>query len=202
MVPGSAQERQPPSQATLQHTPSAQKPEAHSSAAPQCEPLGFFPQLALTHWWSPTQSLFCAHLSKQAPVASLQPYGAQMNPGAGRQRPPPSQTSAPTTAPASQCPLPHEVPAVYLRQAPAPSHVPSCPQVIGSEAAHVCVSRGFVPAGTNVQVPMAVGAEHVLHVSAQAVLQQTPSTQKLLVHSLLQPQAWPSSFWARPSTGQ
>jgi hypothetical protein len=88
-----------------------------------------------------------------------------------------------------------------LRHAPAPSHVPSSPHVVASAGAHVAAARGFMPADTNVHVPMAVGAEHVLHVSVQAVLQQTPSTQKLLVHSELQPQAWPSSFCPRASAG-
>jgi hypothetical protein len=78
------------------------------------------------------------------------------------------------------------------RQAPAPLHVPSRPQVLASLAGHVCGSRGFVPDETKVHVPMAVGAEHVLQVSVQAPLQQTPSTQKLLAHSAAQPHTSPS----------
>jgi hypothetical protein len=89
-----------------------------------------------------------------------------------------------------------------LRHAPAPSQVPSSPHVVGSLAAQVRASRGFVPAGAKVHVPMAVGAAHVLHVSVQAPLQHTPSTQKLLVHSPSHPQAWPSSFCARVSMEQ
>jgi hypothetical protein len=200
--PGSAHDRQPPSQATLQQTSSAQNPETHSSPEAHFEPLGFLPQLPFTHWCPVPQSPLCAHVSKQAPVAALQPYGAQMKAGAGRQRPPPSHTWAPTTAPSSQRPLPHDVPAWCLRHAPAPSHVPSSPHVIGSDAAHVFASRGFVPDGTKMHVPMAVAAEHVLHVSLQALLQHTPSMQWLLVQSVSQPQAWPSSFCPRPSTEQ
>jgi hypothetical protein len=73
MRSGSAHDRQPPSQATLQHTPSAQKPDAHSPPPPHFAPLGFLPQLAWTHWRPPTHSALWAHLSKQAPVAALQP---------------------------------------------------------------------------------------------------------------------------------
>jgi hypothetical protein len=132
----------------------------------------------------------------------LQPNGAQIMAGAGRQRPAPSQTWAPTMAAPSHVPPPHRVPASYFRQAPAPSQVPSSPHVLGFVAAQVLSSRGCVPAEANVQVPMAVGAEQVLHVSVQAVLQHTPSTQKLLAHSAEHPQSRPSSFCPRASTGQ
>jgi hypothetical protein len=47
--PGSAHETQPPEQATLQQTPSAQKPDAQSAATLQLAPFIFLPQLALTH---------------------------------------------------------------------------------------------------------------------------------------------------------
>jgi hypothetical protein len=57
---------------------------------------------------------------------------------------------------------------------------------------HVLASRGFVPAGANVHVPMAVGAAHVLQVSVHALLQHTPSTQKLLAQSAAHLHASPS----------
>jgi hypothetical protein len=90
----------------------------------------------------------------------------------------------------------HSVRATWKRQEPAPSHVPSSPQVVGSDAAQVLASRGGVPAAANVQLPIAVGAAHVRHVSVQAVLQQTPSTQKPLPHSTPQVHACPFSFCA------
>jgi hypothetical protein len=70
--------------------------------------------------------------------------------------------------------------------------VPSSPQVFASLAGQVWASRGFVPAGAKVHVPIAVGAVHVLQVSVQALLQQTPSTQKVLAQSAAQEQASPS----------
>jgi hypothetical protein len=48
---GRAHDTQPPWQATLQHTPSAQKPDAQSAFLAQFAPFIFSPQLALTHCW-------------------------------------------------------------------------------------------------------------------------------------------------------
>jgi hypothetical protein len=39
-----------PAHATLQHTPSTQKPEAHPSPVVQSAPLGLLPHLPATHW--------------------------------------------------------------------------------------------------------------------------------------------------------
>ena len=54
--------------------------------------------------------------------------------------------------------------------------------------------RGGSPAATNVQVPGAEIVLQALHVSLQAVLQQTPSAQKPLAQSPSQPQAAPFVF--------
>lgn len=43
--PSALQRTQAPVQATAQHTPSVQKLESHSAAAPQEAPIGFLPQL-------------------------------------------------------------------------------------------------------------------------------------------------------------
>jgi hypothetical protein len=48
-----------------------------------------------------------------------------------------------------------------------------------SDIAQVFADRGLSPEGTNEQVPTVAGTLHALHVSWQAELQQTPSTQKL-----------------------
>src|SRR4029079_7576377 len=56
------------------------------------------------------------------------------------------------------------------------------------------MSRGALPAGMNVQVPGAPCVLQDMHLSVQAVLQQTPSTQKPLPHSLAQPQESPGFF--------
>src|SRR5207342_2299672 len=55
-------------------------------------------------------------------------------------------------------------------------------------------SRGAPPAGTNVQVPGALCVLQDWHLSVQAVVQQTPSTQKPLWQSLAQPQLSPGFF--------
>jgi len=88
----------------------------------------------------------------------------------------------------------HVVPTTKLRQAPAPSHVPSRPQVDGSDAEHTPALRGAPPAGTKAQIPGALALLHDLHVSAQALLQQTPSTQNPLAQSPAHPQAAPLAW--------
>jgi hypothetical protein len=47
--PDDAQERQPPSHATLQQTESAQNPDAHSVPTAHFAPFIFLPQLRLSH---------------------------------------------------------------------------------------------------------------------------------------------------------
>ena len=107
----------------------------------------------------------------------------------GLQRPAPSHTCAPTTASPSQLPALHGVPAAYLRQPPAPSQVPSSPQVLAMLAAHVLAPRGLPPVSMPTQVPADASAAHVMQPSVQAVLQQIPSTQKPLAQSLAHAQA-------------
>ena len=119
--------------------------------------------------------------------------------GPGLQRPAPSHANAPTTASPEQVPFLQMVPATKRRQAPAPSQVPSKPHVEGSADAHAVASRGLAPAMANVHVPGEPGAAHVLHDSAHAVPQHTPSTQKLLEHSEAHPQAWPVAFFVAAS---
>jgi hypothetical protein len=161
----------------LQHTPSAQKPEAQSSFLPHFAPFIFKPQLPFTHCCPGAQSLDCVHVSKHAPLASSHENGAQIVDGAGLQCPAPSHASSSMTATPSHWPALHTVPETQRRQAPAPSQVPSQPQLPGSDFVHAFGSRGTVPATRDVQVPMAPTAAHVLQASPHAVLQQTPSTQ-------------------------
>jgi hypothetical protein len=85
----------------------------------------------------------------------------------------------------------HTEPGAYLRQAPAPLQVPSRPHVETSTLGHTLAAGGGEPFGTKEQVPGAAAVLHALHVAAQAVLQQTPSTQNPLTQSPPQPQAWP-----------
>jgi hypothetical protein len=106
--------------------------------------------------------------------------GAQIVAGPALHRPCPSQTLTPTTALSAHVPALHTVPATWFRQPPLPSHVPSRPQVDSSDAGHWLEACGAPPAGTNVQIPGDPWTLHAMHVPVQAVLQQTPSTQKPL----------------------
>jgi hypothetical protein len=187
--PDCAQLTHGPVQAMLQQTPSAQKPEAHCDPALQMAPSGFGPQLPFTHF-EPTQSPSEEQVARQAPVAS-QLNGAQMTVGPAVQVPSPSQTRPPFIAAPSQDPRWQVVPRTKLRQAPAPSHVPSRPQVGGSGAGRPLAVRGAAPAGTKAQIPWEPGVLQDLQVSVQLLLQQTPSTQNPLAQSPPQPQAAP-----------
>ncbi len=156
---------QAPWQETLQHTPSAQKFEAHSLFFVHTAPRGLGPQLPLTHLMPATQSAS----ERQEVVHSLlvvsQLNGAHTVEGPGRQR-----------------------------QPPLPSHVPSAPQVVVAVAAQA-PSCGSTPLGTNVQLPTEPGTSHALQVSLQAVAQHTPSTQWPPAQSAAHPHAAPFAFF-------
>jgi hypothetical protein len=81
------------------------------------------------------------------------------------------------------------VPAPHLRQAPAPSQLPSSPQVVGAEA--VQSLRPSLPDTAGVQVPAVPTPLQVIQVCVQAVAQQTPSMQKPLWQSPVEAQAVP-----------
>ena len=113
-------------------------------------------------------------------VAGSQLNGAQIVAGPARQPPWPSQTLTSLMAAPSQVPGLHSVPAGYLRQcalAVAGAVEPAGRD--GADAAQAADCSG-APFGTNEQIPGALWSLHVLHVSVQALLQQTPSTQKPL----------------------
>jgi len=115
-----------------------------------------------------------------------------------RQAPSPLQTLVPTIAPMLQVPGWHTVPRVRLRHFPAPSQVPSRPQLLAGSALHWPGSRGFTPAGVIVHVPSEVGSAQVMHMPPHALLQQTPSTQKPLLQSAAQEQVSPLSRTPAP----
>jgi len=76
----------------------------------------------------------------------------------------------------------HVVPPEYLRHAPAPSQVPSAPQVIAPSSSHW--PRGSEPLGASMHWPSLPPIAHDLHVPAHAVVQQTPCAQNVDAHSL------------------
>jgi hypothetical protein len=85
------------------------------------------------------------------------------------------------------------VPAAYLRQLPAPSQTPSVPQLVAPWSAQA--ARGSAaPAGTGAQRPIDDGSAHERQAPWQGSPQHTPSTQKVLAHSLPLVQLCPGSF--------
>ena len=63
-----------------------------------------------------------------------------------------------------------------------PSQVPSFPQLGFGSAWHCVGSLGLTPAATIVHMPSDIVCAQVSQVPWQAVLQQYPSTQNLLLH--------------------
>jgi hypothetical protein len=68
---GSAQLRQAPAQGPSQQTPSTQKPLPQSVALVQLWPIGFGPQLPLTHACPSWQSVSTVHVVAQAPFEHM-----------------------------------------------------------------------------------------------------------------------------------
>jgi len=78
--------------------------------------------------------------------------------------------------------------------------VPSSPQLAGASGEQSPAWRGRAPAARATQVPTAPGATQVWQPPAQAVVQQTPSTQNPLRQDALPVQAAPAVA-AAASTG-
>ena len=92
-VPESAHDRQLPVQAEMQQAPCSQKPLAHSVAAAQVAPLGFFEQVVPLQTLGETQSAVVAQLVRQLPLAP-HTYAPQVVAVVVRQVPAPSQVRA------------------------------------------------------------------------------------------------------------
>src|SRR5262245_46508816 len=97
------------------------------------------------------------------------------------------QVPEPSQRPASVCVEPVQVcvpqarPGAYSRQAPAPLHDPSVPQVFGPESAHWF--SGSVLAGMAVQIPRVPVSEQDMQIPVQEPTQQTPCWQDPEAHS-------------------
>ena len=137
------------------------------------------PQLPFMHCTPRAQSLLLAHAPKQSCLVVSHEYGTHTLSAPAAHVPLPSQVLMFVTAAPLHVPGWQTVPATYLRHAPAPSHVPSAPQLPTSDFGQVDAARGASPAGTSEHVPIDPVTSHLLHVSVHAVSQQTPSTQKL-----------------------
>jgi len=105
------------------------------------------------------------------------------------QVPVPLQVGIGSSVALAQLATPQAVPGPHLRQAPAPSQVPSFPQLVVAEAVQsLCTS---VPDTAGAHCPTVPTPSQVMQVPVQAVSQQTPSTQKPLWQSPVPPQAVP-----------
>jgi hypothetical protein len=173
-IPGEAQVRQVPVQASLQHTPSTQLPFWQSVPAVQSWPsTSFDPQLLFTQGWPSSQSASVAQTDGQSPLTQRK-FPQSLDCGAV-QVPSPSQVRAPfMVVAAGQVAEPHTVAAGNFAQVPKPSHSPVVPQVVDARAGQ---TASACPAGMGEQVPSRVGRPQERQSPVQAELQQYPSTQ-------------------------
>src|SRR5260221_3748136 len=134
IAPASAHDLHAPAQAVAQQTPCAQKPEPHSTAAEHEDPLVFLPhELCASHTLGGTQAALLVHAEKQR--VPLQAKGAQASDGRATHCPVVLHADAGVKTLEAQCSPAQGVPALYLRQLPAPSQTPSVPQLAAPWAA-------------------------------------------------------------------
>jgi hypothetical protein len=183
----------PPQLATLQHTPSVQKPLPHWLAEEQAmpRPVGLT-QVVPLQTKPLAQSALPAQLVRQ--VDPLQTYAPQLCDAGWVHAPEPLQRDAGwNVEPVHDAPAPHVAVAAATWQPPEPLQAPVLPH--GGAAAH-CPAGAGLPAATSVHVPTLPARLHAAHVPQDAALQQTPSVQKLLLHSWAPPQVAPAAFFA------
>jgi hypothetical protein len=143
---------QVPVQAVLQQTPSTQLPLVQSAFAAQAVPFASWAtQTPAEQKYPATQSVLAVHEVTQAETPHMKaPHELLVT---VRQVPVPSQVRAGVSVPAVHDPAAQTVPAAQNPQAPAPLHMPSCPQPVTTSAVHS--SFGSVPAAIAAQVPFA-----------------------------------------------
>lgn len=190
--PGRLHAKQLAVQAVEQQMPWAQKPDEHSFARVQTAPFGFLPHSPFWQVFAPEHWLLFEH--EVAQTGPLQRYGAQL-PVAVSSHTPLSQTQSSLyrLVAGSQLPERQTVPFAYVWQAPEPLHAPFVPQAAGPRSWH-CRRGSGVDAGTFTQRPGELGKLQNLQLPVQALSQQTPSTQKVDLHSLAAAHAWPGPF--------
>jgi hypothetical protein len=189
-VPVSAHDMQLPAHAVLQQTPCAQKPLLHSGPAAQAAPSGLRPQLDAVQTLPVVQSALVEQLAWQLPP--LQRYGMHDCDAPGMQLPTPSHRPASVSVePVHDC-MPQARPGAYRRQAPAPLHEPSVPQLDAPESAHWF--SGSLSAGMAVQTPLLAASAHDVQMPVQAPAQQTPCWHEPDAHSLAAAQSAPFTF--------
>jgi hypothetical protein len=167
-----------PVQALLQQKPWAQKPESHSVASVHAVPIGLSVQLPVLQMFGATQSASAVQLALQALAVASQTYFPHGRTVAAAHIPAPSQLRAESpVVPFMHIGPAHCVPVVYLWQPPAPSQVPSLPQVDAAAVGHCDATSGVEPAASGEHVPTLPVIEHDTQVVLQALLQQMLLTQ-------------------------
>jgi hypothetical protein len=191
-LPGTAHDWHVPVQAALQQMPCSQRPDMQSDAAVHVPPGDFFPQLPLRQRFPPEQSAFVVQVLRQ--VASvLHVKGVHIRFVPGTHAPAPLQVGLGVKVEPVHAPGPQTVPLAYLRQAPAPLHTPSSPQLVAPASVHWF--SGSCPAGTFVHTPAEPARLQAWQAPVQALSQQTPCWQKPVAHSALPAQAAPPVFF-------
>jgi hypothetical protein len=182
-LPATAHDLHVPAQAWLQQNPCAQKPESHSVAARHAAPIGFSVQMPALQMLGETQSPSAVQLVRHAVPAALHVYLPHDAVVAAAQAPAPSHRRCDVEVDPVQVAAAHDVPLMYLRHAPAPSQVPSLPQVDAAAIGHCEATSGALPAAIGEQVPGLAASVQDRQVPVQAVLQQTLLTQWLEAQS-------------------
>ncbi len=181
-----------PVQAAEQHTPSTQKLLEHWLLAAHAAPLLFLATHApLEQYVPPAQSESTAHEVLHA--VAPQTYGVQAEVTPVPQVPAPLQYAAVVCEPLVQAASLQTVVLPHLAHPPVP-HMPVVPQVDAAWAVHSL--SGSVPdvmARHLPLVPPVLALEHATQLAPQLESQQTPSTQKPLVHSAASPHGAPSA---------
>lgn len=91
------------------------------------------------------------------------------------------------------------MPTAYLRQAPAPSHLPSVEHIAAVRSLQTpCGSAP--PAAIEVQDPSAPATAQLRQAPVQVVAQQTPSAQWAFTQSASAVHDWPSTFFPQVPT--
>jgi hypothetical protein len=185
---------QMPVQAVAQQNPWAQKFDWHSPAAPQAVPCGFLPHAMLMQVLGLTQSLFVAHVPRHAEAPHMN--GVQDDCVPAWQTPAPLHVGVEVNVEPEQVAEPQVVPAAYWRHAPAPSHMPSSPQLLGlAPRASVHWFKGSVLFAASVHVPIELGSAHERQVPVHELAQHTFCWHWPDWHSAPPPQATPLSFF-------
>ena len=127
IVPDSAHDLQALAQAVAQQTPCAQLFDRHSERSEQNAPFGFFPHEFVTQTLPGEQFASAVQLPKH--LLPLHAKGTQAIASGATQLPVALQVDSGVYLLFSQCSVAQTVPIFQRRQPPAPSHLPSVPQV-------------------------------------------------------------------------